>query len=134
MGKNKEVLDAKLWGISKTLKIALKKIFLRKLIGLFMVFSDSQAAIKQLQCSKCNVGQALKIYIHNRARQLQIRGREVIIRWIPSHSEIEGNKQADKAVKEAATNRRTQTTQWSSLSHLKQKIIEAKNLEICSWH
>ena len=75
LGKSKQVLEAELWGISEALKIALKENISGKARRI-TVFSDSQAAIKQLQCSKSNVGQTL----NNRARQLQTNGREVIVR------------------------------------------------------
>lgn len=133
LGENKEVLDAELWGISEALKIALR-VDISEKARRVTVFSDSQAVIKPLQGSKSNVGQALKVQIHNRARQLQTRGREVIVRWIPSDRGIEGNERADKAAKEAATNGRTQTARWSSLSHVTRNMTEAKSLEICSWH
>lgn len=58
----------------------------------------------------------------------------MVVRLIPSHSRIEGNERADKAAKEAATDGRTQTARWSSLSHIKRKITEARNSEIYSWH
>ena len=81
LGKNKEILDGQLWGISEALKIALKENTTRKARRI-TVFSDSQAAIKQLQGSKSNAGQALKIQILKRARQLHTHGGELIVRWI----------------------------------------------------
>ena len=60
LGKNKEILDAELWGISEALKIALKESTLRKARKI-TIYSDSQMALKQLQGSKNNAGQALKI-------------------------------------------------------------------------
>ena len=47
-GKNKEILDAEFWGISEALKITLKENISRQ-ARTVKVFSDSQAAIKQLQ-------------------------------------------------------------------------------------
>ena len=73
------------------------------------VFSDSQTARKQLQGSNSNAGQALKMQIFKQTKELHTQGRELIVRWIPSHKGIEGNEQADKAAKEAAANERCQT-------------------------
>ena len=115
------------------MKIAIRENTSRR-AGTITVFSDSQAAIKQLQESKSNAGQALKIQILKRAKQPYIHGGELVVRWIPSHSGIEGNERADKAAKEAATDGRIQTARWSSLSHIKRKITEARNSEIHSWH
>lgn len=66
-------------------------------------------ALKQLQSIKRNAGQALKIQIFRYARELHNRGGEVIVRWIPSHKEIKGNERANKAAKDAAANKRSQT-------------------------
>lgn len=66
LGKDKEVLVAELWGISEAFRIELREDISRKARRI-TVFSDSQGAIKQLQYSKSNVGQALKVQIHTRA-------------------------------------------------------------------
>ncbi len=133
LGKNKEIYDAELWGISEALKIALKESTSKKICRV-TVFSDSQTALKQLRNVKSNAGQALKSQIFRLAKQLYNRGGEVIVRWIPSHKGIEGNERADNAAKEAAANGRSQTARWSSLTHVNQKINEAKQSEIHSWH
>ena len=133
LGENKEVLDAELWGISQALKIALKETTPKK-VGRITVYSDAQMAIKQLQEAKSNAGQALRIQIYKQARQLRAYGGEVIVRWIPGHSGVEGNERADKAAKEASADSRAQVARWSSLTHVKKKITDAKNSEICSWH
>ena len=109
MGKYKEILDVELWGISEALKIALKESTSRKAHRI-TVFSDSQTALKQLQGAKSSAGQALKTQIFKRTKQLHTQGRKLIVRWILKHKEIEGNKQVDKATKEATANKRCQTT------------------------
>ncbi len=70
----------------------------------------------------------VKIQIYKQARQLLIYGGEVIVRWIPSHSGIEGNERADKAAKEAAADSRTQVSRWSSLTHVKKKDNKRQKL------
>lgn len=131
--KNKEVLDAELWGVSEALGVALRETALRKTYKV-TVFSDSQTAIRKLQGSKNGAVQALKAQIVKRAKQIQTGGREVTIRWIPSHSKIEGNEQADKAAKEAAAVGKIGTAQWSSLAYINRNIMEAKKSDIWSWH
>ena len=76
----------------------------------------------------------LLIQILRQARQLYDRGGEVIVRWIPSHKKVEGNEQADKAARDAATNGSSQTARWSSLTRVNRKINEAKESEIHFWH
>ena len=133
LGKNKEILDAELWGISEALKIALKENIVRRACRI-IVYSDSQTALNQLQGSKSNTCQALRVQIFKRTKQLHTQGKELTVRWIPSHQGIEGNEQADKAAKAAAANERCQTARWSSLAYVYRKIKEAKELELCSWH
>ncbi len=43
-------------------------------------------------------------------------------------------ERADKAAKEAAADSRAEVARWSSLTHVKKKITDAKNSEVCSWH
>lgn len=69
LGKNKKILDAKLWDTSEALKIALKDSTLRKAQKI-TIYSDSQMAFKQLQGSKNNTGQVLKTKIFKQAKQL----------------------------------------------------------------
>lgn len=133
LGKNKEILDAELWDVSQALKIALNGIALKK-TSQITVYSDAQRAIKQLQSTSNKEGQVLKAQICKLVRQLRTKGGEVIVRWIPSHSGLEGNERADKAATEAAANGRTQAARWSSLTYVRQTIVNAKNSEICSWH
>lgn len=79
--------------------------------------------------------QTLQIQIFEQAKKkLHTYGGELIVRWIPSHNRIEGNKMADKAPKEAATNAKNQTAWQSFLSYVKRKITKAKYSEIFSWH
>lgn len=83
-------MDTELWDISKGLKIALKEITLRQ-AGKITVYSDMQLAIKQLQVTNCKKSQELKTQIYKQVRQLQTKGKEVIIRWIPNYSGIDEN-------------------------------------------
>lgn len=57
--KNKEILDAELWGISDALGVALRGAAPRRTLKI-LAFSDSQAVIKELQDPKKNAGQALR--------------------------------------------------------------------------
>lgn len=62
LGKNEYVLDAKLWGVSEALDIALRETAPRKAYKV-TVFSNSQTAIRKIQAAKTEVGQALRAQI-----------------------------------------------------------------------
>jgi len=78
LGKNKEILDAELWGISKALRIALRESTLQRAKRI-TIFSDSQSALKQLREAKNNAGQVLRIQIFKRSKQLHTQGKELIL-------------------------------------------------------
>lgn len=65
LGKNEEISGAELWGISDALGVALKEATPRRTHKI-TIFSGSQAAIKELQGSKKNAGQALNIQLRRR--------------------------------------------------------------------
>ncbi len=79
LGKSKEILDAELWGISEALKIALKESTVRRACRI-TVYSDFQMTLKQLQASKSNACQVLRIQIFKQTKQLHTQGRELIVR------------------------------------------------------
>lgn len=47
--------------------------------------------------------------IYEKPRRLIDQGHSIFIRWVPGHSEVEGNERADEAAKEAARSERVQT-------------------------
>ncbi len=70
LGKNKEIFDAEMWGISETVKIA-EQIYLKTQQPLVIsIFCDLQHAINRLKVLDCNVGQALKAQIYRKVDQL----------------------------------------------------------------
>ena len=60
-------------------------------------------------------------------------GHSVLIRWVPSHNNVEGNERADKAAKKAALGRRVRTAKWTSLTHIKRQITDEKKSQISIW-
>ena len=106
LGKNKEILDAKIWGISETLKVAGQKAIRTQQHLAVSIFCDSQTIINKLAKMDSSAGQALKIQIYQKADQLTQQGHSISVYWVPGHSGLEGNERADKAAKEATTGER----------------------------
>ena len=93
-----------------------------------VTLSDSQAALQRLKQLGFCPGQALVSQIHDEERKLRFSEKEVKIeyRWVPSHCGIWGNKEADRAAKEAATRVDTPREEHRySLAHISRRISEA---------
>ncbi len=109
LGKNKEIFDAEMWGISEAVKIV-EQMCLKTQQPLFIsIFCDSQHAINRLKVLDCSAGQALKAQIYQKVDQLIRQRHELSLYWVPSHCKVEGNEKADQAAKEAARGGRLQT-------------------------
>lgn len=57
--------------------------------------------MNNLQSCDNRAGQALKIQISEKARQLVYQEHGIFITWVPGHNEPKRNKSADKTLKEA---------------------------------
>jgi ribonuclease HI len=98
LGKRVEVFDVELHDVCSALEIAERL----ECDGRATVFLDSQAAIRRLQHTEPGPGQELAMRAQATARRLQAQQMEVTVQWVPGHAGVEGNKQADKAAKQAA--------------------------------
>jgi ribonuclease HI len=92
-----EVYDAELWAIGLALRESVKKTDVLQANGVtkVAVFSDSQAAIRWTEHLEPGPGQPLARLIHCKARALLKVGIETDIHWVPGHTSIPANEEAD---------------------------------------
>ncbi|EED13568.1 hypothetical protein TSTA_098250 [Talaromyces stipitatus ATCC 10500] len=117
MGHGHEVFDAKLVGVATALEWALE----RQLLGPIWVFLDAQNAIDRLKSTRPGPGQALVLRAHRAAEKLASRGQPVTIQWVPGHSGVEGNEQADQAAKRAASKHTAHGFEHLFLAYIKRR-------------
>ena len=104
---------AELQGINLALSMAQEDTEGSPRVRQVAIWSDSQAAIRSLGRSEGRSGAYLLKQIVKRVQSLRKRGHTVTVRWIPSHQNIAGNVEADKAAKKA--------TGWRSDGSIGQK-------------
>ena len=66
LGKNKEILDAEIWGISKAVKVAERRCLRAQHLLIINIFCDSQTSINKLKTLDSKAGQALKAQIYQK--------------------------------------------------------------------
>jgi ribonuclease HI len=95
-----EAFDTELFAMFKSLQQA--KAHVNSLTKNIWIFSDNQAAIQRISNSSCSSGQEISYKMQCEAESLLSQNIQLHICWIPSHVDIYGNEQADKAAKIAA--------------------------------
>jgi len=93
----REVFDGDLWQIGLALDVAIEKRATLQNDGVKMVavFSDSQATIQRAGHMEPGPWQRLARRINRRTQSLLAHGIATKIHWVPGHSSIPGNEQAD---------------------------------------
>lgn len=98
------------------------------------IFCDSQTAINKLRVIDNKENQSLKAWIYQKTKQPVQQRHQILICGVSSHCNIEGNKKVDLAAKKVARRQKVHTIKWTSLTHLKRRIIDEKKIKLSPWH
>jgi len=106
-----EVYDAELWAIRLALRESVQKRDTLQTHGVteVAVFSDSQAAIRRTERLDHGPGRDLARWVNQCARTLHEAAIETEIHWVPGHTGIPGNEEADRQANLAREGRRAGT-------------------------
>ena len=88
----------------------------------FIIYSDSKSALDSLQSGTCSPTFISVLNIYN---ELLGKGYDILFCWIPDHTGIKGNEQADKAAK-CASNHLEKAVPYSDLKNTIRNLIKSK--------
>jgi len=132
-----EVFDAELWGIGLALDVAIeqRETLQKHGVKTVAVFSDSQATIRRVAHLEPGPGQRLARPINRRARSLLGHGIATEIHWVPGHSGIPGNKEADRQANLArdASGSTVIERPYTTASNRARQISEGRSAAKAEW-
>ena len=124
LGKGQIVYNGELEGITRALEFAARR---PRIPAQVCVYADNQAALYRLKTPSDNPGQEWQLRCITAAKQIQRKGSQVTISWVPGHTDIPGNEIADGLAKRAA--KRTPSTNTTSLAMTGIKIKQVATSE-----
>ena len=124
IGDDKIVYDGELEGVVRAIKYASS---VAKRGDHFNVFTDNQAGILRLKTPSDNPGQSSQIIAIEAARAIIAKGATIAIKWVPGHTDIVGNEEADRLAKLATG--LPPTSSGTSFTLLGIKISELRRSE-----
>jgi len=101
LGKECEVFDAELYGISKATYLATK--LLDQPTTDVWIFCDNQSAVSRMANSIPMPGQEYILRALNNIKILKNAKITTHIHWVPGHVNVKGNERADQLAKEGTT-------------------------------
>jgi ribonuclease HI len=140
LGKKKEINDAELFAIAEAPKMANRYQIGDREMDTLHIYTDSMSALKRIQGSTPTAGQWITKTIVEREKALSRIGWNTIYHWVPGHSKIAGNENADHAAKEAAKGPNQNGVQhiskaesFTSIAHLNRITKEKRTKESKEW-
>ena len=122
LGKECEVFDAELYGISKATYLATK--LLDQPTTEVWIFCDNQSAVNRMTNSIPMPGQEYILRALNNIKILKNAKITSHIHWVPGHVNVKGNERADQLAKEGTKLRKQERDSRVSITYLKRKMRE----------
>jgi ribonuclease HI len=134
LGSTSEVFDVELKAIAECLRTYLKYIKRHRLHDRSIhLFTDNQSAILCATRLDRGPGQETALDILHTTNTLLQRSAPVTLHWVPGHTDIEGNEEADRLAK-LATSCPPRASTPITLSWLRRQIKEQHSADWADWY